>query len=74
MVHCSDCSLQTHAMFDLSSKYSLLSLNSKYVLFNVQCVHCSQLTLTQVLLPKKKKKKILTQAKLSRFIQIVMYA
>ena len=27
--------------------------DSKFVFFNVQCVHCSQLTLTQVLLQKK---------------------
>ena len=42
--------------------------DSKFVFFNVQCVYCSQLTLTQVLL----KKKILTQGKLSRFIQITL--
>ena len=29
------------------------SEDSKFVFFNVQCVHCSQLTLTQVLLQKK---------------------
>ena len=43
--------------------------DSKFVFFNVQCVHCSQLTLTQALLQKKK---ILTQAKLPRFIQITL--
>ena len=53
------------------SSPSLLTLNSKFVFFNIQCVHCSQLTLTQALLPKKKKK-ILTQAKLPRFIQITL--
>ena len=42
--------------------------DSKFVFFNVQCVHCSQLTLTQVLLQKK----ILTQGKLSKFIQITL--
>ena len=51
------------------SSPSLLTLNSKFVFFNVQFVHCSQLTLTQALLQKKK---ILTQAKLPRFIQITL--